>query len=591
MSGFVTNPPAQANAYDVTYEDKIIYWRCRSHAYNFTAPQQVIALDTADGGNRAAADMGLGRLWEYVAQTPGEHIFDVVVYEPSSGRIGKATRTLDVRDPAVEYPGSQTIFVSTNGNYANAPAGAQRTTNINAAFSTMEAQGAVKHRVVLERGQTHTMTSTVNVQAASGAALSHFRVEAREGGGPAPVVVDNTGANNDGALFFDNAQRNTALQSEFVLSGVEFVGDHDPTDGSGRQANFLNPNIRGFSSDYILVNKCTIRGFARAVTAPESVPSHPNRRISICDTIITDWSHCAFFGGNQSQLTFLGNRFAQNVNAITNLDDPSPASQARTDGSGVRSGWCVRVTKATRLVARANDSFACQGWSGGYGSTIRAVQSTWRIMADGIPAWVPICVTHNVFEGARFACYLRPSGGSESRNPANALFEGNFMISGFQGGEVFELAMGGTTFRNNQLVSGGDKTASSDGGTNVSPIAGIRYRGGGSDANGNTSVPVNIENNSIINLATSRMANKVSRAEIPLNVTETGNLFHEPNTGSPDTGDAPWVVTSAITPRFRGVRLNNGNLVSAYATPAAAGDLYTKANGTGSNTKPDYSAP
>lgn len=589
MAGFDTNTPATASQYDVTYADKQVFWRCRTN-YNFTAPTQVLALDAADGGNRAAAGFGIGRLWEYVAQTPGECTFDVVVYEPSSGKIGKATRIVRVADPAVEFPTTQTIFVDTTGLYTNAPPGAQRRTSIGAALSLMEGQGTTKHRVMLERDQTHIMSSPVTVQAGSGATISNFRIEAREGAGAAPIVVDNTGQTNDRSIFFENANRNAQVTAEFCLSGVEFVGDHDPTDGSGRQANFLDVNIRQFSGDYILVNNCIIRGFARAVTVSESTGGHPTRRITLCNNIITDWAHYGFFGGNQSQLAFLGNRIAQNVDAIFNLDASSPASLARSSGS-VNGGWCVRVASATRLVVRANDSFANQGWSGGYGATFRAGQAAWRIMANGIPAWSRICITHNTFEGARFAAYLRPSDTSSPRNPTNALIEGNFMIGGFQGSEVFELAMGGTTFRNNQMVSAGDKTASADGGTNISPIAGIRYRNGGPDQNGNATIPVSIDSNSIINHATSAMRSKVSDADITLNVSETGNLFHEPNTTFADTGDAPFVVTPAITPRFKGFRNNAGTLFATYATPLGAGDIYTKANGTGANTKPDYSAP
>lgn len=582
LAGFDTNTPSTFAQYHNSYHDKDVWWRCRTE-YQFTAPTQLISIDAADGGNRASAGFGIGPLWAYVAQTPGDHIIDVVVSEPSSGKIGKSTIAITVKDPAVEFSGTQTIFVSTTGNYTNAPAGARTTTNINTALASMEAEQTTAHRVVLERGQTHTMTSTRSVQAGTSATLCHFRLEAREGSGAAPIVVDNTGADNDASLFFDNAQRNYTLPSQFTLSGIEFVGDHDPTNQSGRQVNLLQGNTSGYGSEDVLINSCEGRGFARFATFPEG-GTHTTRQMTLCNCVVTDWAANAFFGGNRGSVTFLGNRFAQNVDALT---DNGPGTVARTN-----SGWCVRVVTATRVLARANDTFANTGWST-FGSTMPAIQACWRILANGLVNFAQICFTHNVGEGGRFVAYLRPSGGGTNRNPANAFFEGNIMLSGYQADSVFQLASGGTTFKHNLLITAGDRTSGSDGGANITLDAGVYYRGGGSGPNepANQTAPVNVSDNTFVNLSTGRSASGISLRDsrITMNITETGNLVHEPNAGVTSAG--PFNTVRGFTPRFKGYRRADGTLLAMYATPAEAGDIYTKANGTGANTKPDYSAP
>lgn len=580
MTGFDTNPPVSASAFDVTYRDKIIYWRA-SDNYSYTAPTQPLALDAADSGNRAQAGYGIGRLWEYVAQNPNPSLnIDVVIYEPSSGKYAKDTINLNVKDPAVEYPGTQTIFVSTTGVYTNKPAGAAETTNINTALDTMEGQNTTKHRVVLERGQTHSLTGTRTIDNLSGT-ISNFRLEANTGSGAAPIVQDNTGADNDGNVFFERSKQNVSgTTAEFLVSGIEFEGDHDPTDQSGRQANFIYGQTSGNSGDYFLINRCDIHGFARILSAPEAGAEQPNRRFVFCDTIGRDWGTCGMIAGNGSQFTFLGVRLTQHVDALSSTGPGSVAD--------VSSGWCVRIPTASRIICFDSDTCPTTGWSPWDAPTMIALQSGWRILADATDSWVPIVMNFNVFESGRIAMYLRGSSGSDDRRPANGQVWHNFMVTGFQGGDVAECTMGGVSWKENILVTAGDKTSGPDGGKTTPMFGAIRFDNGSSHVDGNASVNVEIKDNTVVNLSNVALPNGVVQNAIGMTITQTGNVLHQPNAGG---ADALVSGSTGFTPRFKGYRLANGTLLSDYATPEAAGDIYTKSDGTGASTKPDYSVP
>lgn len=589
-TGFDDDASGQISAEDPTYHSHYVFWRCRSHQYNFTAPTQILLMDAADGGNRAAADMGIGRIWNYVAQSPGLHIFDVVVHEPASGKLGKATVSINVGDPATYFSGTRTLFVDTTGANTNAPAGAQTFTDIDAAIGAMIGQRTTPHRVVLERGQTHSLNTARSIT--GGGNLVHFRIEAlsdAEGGsGAAPIVQDNTSVSGGSFIFTDNAQLAGAnANTEFVLSGIEFVGPFDPTDASGRAPAFVNHRESRRSCEYILHNKCTIRGFDRAFGMSHSTP-HRSCRFTACDIVITDWVSCGIFAGSNRQFTFLGCRIAQNPDAISDLSDNGPVSSAV--GYDVTSGWCVRVSATSRLVIRACDSFTNQGWSPGFGSTFYALQATWRIFANAEDTWAPVCITNSVFEGGRFAFYIRPSSGSFSRRPVNGLIEGNFILGGFQASSAVELAQGHTAWRKNQMMIAGDQTAASDGGTNVSTTAAVVARQGGNSSgiSSNDSRSTVFTDNTAICLRNVQPSSGfLNTSDVSFsNVTQSGNRVDSPNAG--DNNDGPWVTTQGFTPRFKGYRTTTSQLFSAYATPLAAGVIYTKADGSGADTKPNY---
>lgn len=66
-----------------------------------------------------------GPLAAHVFETPGTYTVSV-----SAPNGNTATVDITVQDPAVVYPGAQTVFISASGNFAGAPAGAQTLTSI-----------------------------------------------------------------------------------------------------------------------------------------------------------------------------------------------------------------------------------------------------------------------------------------------------------------------------------------------------------------------------------------------------------------------------------------------------------------------------
>lgn len=584
MAGFDTNTPA--SGYDPTWHDKITVWRCRSHPYNFTAPTKVKDLDAADGGNRQAADHGTGNIWDNVAQVDGNYIYDVVVYEISSGKIGKDTVSFTVADGDVTFPGTRTCFVSTSGVFTNKPTGADEYTDIDAAVAVMLADQTNGTRVMLERDQTHTLNNSVNILPGAGADKSIFWIVARPGAGAQPIVVDAT---SGGDLFTDNSHNNpeTEIPAEVVFSDIEWVGPFDPTDATGDIRIFFRANIDRRSGNYILLNKCTVRGFDRMLTAPDGGAQHQNRVICFCDTITTDWASNGFFGGNYSKVSFLGCEIAQNPDAIFSLSDGSaglPVSPIPTT-----SGWCGRLTTCSRFILLSTGSYAGQGWSS-WGSTQPAGQSAWRLFASVGQAWAKCCISYCVTEGQRFGVYFRPTSGGQARQPINGLMDKCFILSGFQSTRIVEIGKGGMNVRDCQLVTAGEKDGAAQGGLNVTPVAGISLNGGGSNLNNNNTVPIHITRITVVNLSDKPMTHKAFRDEIGLNETVTDALFYQPNTPTPDTADGPFTQVQGFTPSFEGVMLNDGTTrQTVSAMPASAGVLYTKPGAA--DTKPDYTVP
>jgi hypothetical protein len=449
LAGFATNTPDDPTAYDRSFHDKYVFWDY-GDSYRFTAPEQVLSLDAADGGHRADSRYSRGPLGAHTYRSAGAYTVRVAVVEPASGIVGFATYRIGgadadtpaVRAPETVFPGARTLFVDANGlpgGYPNAPPGAIRFSNVQAAVEHMAGR-AVPHRVVLERGQTHVLRSGVNLVATTTSQHS-FRIEARSGPGDKPVLaLDPDGFGRGGLVVLDNIRQNRpSADCDFVFSGVVFRGLWNSTTESGAAAGFILSARNG--AGYFLHDDCTYSGWSIVQQF-----DNPTRAISwtVNDTVITNWADYGIAeGSDRSSSAILGARVSQDIDALSGGPRREPPAH-NMQGP-------IRIAATTRSLIWATDVFSRNGWfpNGPIFETQPGIR--W-----GDSARVP---------GARLACGAcvmeSPSNpmtlsNGDGQGPSvhvNAVLDGNVFVTGFRGFEMIGITFGGSTWRNNVLIS------------------------------------------------------------------------------------------------------------------------------------------
>lgn len=554
LGGFDTNT-LPAGRYDPSYHDKYVFWDY-DDAYTFVAPTQVRAMDAADGSSRTNARYSRGPLGSHVFRATGNYVVRVAVMEPSSGKIAFGSVNVSVGNPDTFYAGAATIFVDRTGGHTNAPSGARTYNNIDAALGQLRT-ARTPHRVVLERGQIHTMTSNFNYRPQAGAAGLSLRIEARDGNGAKPIIRAGSGINADSDLITDNSLRNVSgtVDTGTVIKGIDFQGPWNVRTASGTRVDCVYFN-GAYSSKHALVDDCDFSNWGETFYASAFGGRTPDRSIFFNDVAITSWAGIGFFGGGDSVLSFTGCGFAQDPDAITRQ-----APDNKTLGP-------IRVSSARMCNIWACDLFSATGWSS-YNS-ISAVQPglRWNTSPNvtGAMANIQACT----IESGRLAMSLKPQNTSTVRRVANAVVEGNIAISGFQGDAVVHSAFGGMTYRNNIFVFAGNKNSGPIGGQGQIIRGFIWFYGGAQGSSTNEATPVTLHNNTFVNLTSTNAA--VTADQIGMsNVILRNNLTHLPGRGLPYEGLS---ATQAFVPRYKGYRPNVSTVRTAHANPSDSGSIW-----------------
>ncbi|MEE4187004.1 MAG: hypothetical protein V2I76_00970 [Roseobacter sp.] len=555
LSGFETNT-LPAGRYDPSYHDKYVFWDY-DDAYDFNAPAQVRALDVADGGNRAKARYSRGPMGSHVFRKPGTYTIRVAVLEPASGKIGFGRAKIIVGDPDRFYSGRATLFVDVTQSFTNAPRNAQLFRNIDDALNVV-GNATTPHRVVLERAQVHTISSTFTYRPPPGSAATSLRIEAKAGTGAKPIIKAGDGIPDGGDLIFDNSLRriSRSVGSEIVIQGIKFQGPWNPKTLSGRSIDCFEFNgVHG--SRNVLIDACDFSNWGRTFLTRDVGGSIPERTMFFNDVSISGWTTCGFFGGSDSVLSFTGCGFVQDIEAITRQ---TPGSNSTLSP--------IRIASARMCNFWACDLFSSTGWSR-YGS-ISAVQPGIRWNTSPAVAGAMLNMQACVVESGRLALSLKPQSANQPRIVANGIVEGNIAISGFQGDAVAHSAFGGMTFRNNIFVLASQKNSAEIGGQDQT-IRGFVYFNGGASANPvNEASPVTIYNNTFVNLTPVNAPPVADRIGMK-NVVQRNDLMHQPALGDPHKG---LVAVRAFGPRYKGYRANASTVHTKFENPAESGSLW-----------------
>lgn len=591
LSGFETNTLSDDAAYDPSYHDKCVFWDY-GDSYQFTAPEKVQSGNLDSRWSR-------GPLGAHTYRDAGDFVVRVAVIEPSSGRVGFGTfqiggtsaNTPRVRSASEVFDGSATIFVDTNGaagGYANAPAGAARYDNIQAAIEQMPG-GAGPRRVILERGQTHVLTSSRNMALYSTpSGPTSFRIEANSGSGDKPIVTLDGGRFGNGSLLFNDALRAGSApnaEADIVFAGLDCRGLWDSTSESGAAVTFALAAQAG--SNYTLFDDCDFSGWAIAY---QSANSSRETMYTINDTAISGWQEYAVFDSStQVSSAFTGARLMQHVDALGGGPRVSPPRH-NTQGP-------VRFGGPKRANIWASDVFSRNGWFGQ--GSVYGVQPCIRFADSASRAGARLNLGGSVMESAGPVLTMANGDGNNPDTHVNALIDGNILLGGFMSTDMVVVSYGGSTWRNNYLIQPDvQRNNTSIGGFGINANVMFVFRDSGSGiATGNLTTPSVIYNNTMVNLLSPANLFGTSGEARPLinennfAITYENNLLHEPNRDVPRTlygttnvspPDGTLAPVFAFAPRYNGYRDFDTvtTLDRTFETPADSGHIWVPVVGS-----------
>ncbi len=585
LSGFDTNTLSDDAAYDPSYHDKCVFWDY-GDSYQFTAPEKV------QDGNLDSR-WSRGPLGAHTYRESGDFVVRVAVVEPSSGNIGFGTfriggasaNTPRIRPASEAFEGAATLFVDTNGlagGYPNAPAGAVRYDNIQAAIEQMPSSAGPR-RVILERGQTHVVTAARNL-ALYNTPLgpTSFRIEANSGTGAKPVLTLENGRFGNGSLLFNDALRagtSPNAEADIVFAGLDCRGPWDSTTESGAAVTFALAAEAG--SNYTLYDDCEFSGWAIAY---QSANSDRETIYTINNTAISDWqAYAVFDSSTQVSSAYTGARLTQHVNASSGGPRTSPPRH-NTQGP-------VRFGGPKRAHIWATDIFSRNGWFGQ--GSVYGVQPCIRFADSASRAGARLNLGASVMESAGPVVTMANGDGNNPDTHVNALIDGNILLGGFMSTDLAVVSYGGSTWRNNFLIQPDvQRDNRSIGGFGINANVMFVFRDSGSGiAAGNLTTPSIIYNNTLVNLLSPGNLFGSTGETRPLinengfTITYENNLLHEPNRDVPRTlygtvnvspPDGTLTPVFAFTPRYNGYRDFDTvrTLNAAFATPSDSGRIW-----------------
>lgn len=591
LSGFDTNTLSDDRAYDPSYHDKCVFWDY-GDSYQFTAPEKV------QDGNLDSR-WSRGPLGAHTYRDGGDFVVRVAVIEPSSGNIGFGTfriggasaDTPRVRPASEVFEGTATIFVDTNGaagGYPNAPAGAVRFDNIQAAVEQMPASARAT-RVVLERGQTHVLTASRNMAMYSTPqGPTSFRIEANTGAGDKPIVTLDAGRFGNGSLLFNDALRAGSApnaEADIVFAGLDCRGLWDSTTESGAAVTFAL--AAGAGSSYTLYDDCVFSGWAIAY---QSANSDRETMYTINDTAISNWQEYAVFDSStQVSSAYTGARLTQHVDALGGGPRMSPPRH-NTQGP-------VRFGGPKRAHIWATDIFSRNGWFGQ--GAVYGVQPCIRFADSASRPGARLNLGASVIESAGPTVTMANGDGNNPDTHVNAVVDGNIMLGGFMSTDMVIVSYGGSTWRNNFLIQPDvQRNNTSIGGFGINANVMFVFRDSGAGiAAGNLQTPSLVYNNTMVNLLSPGNLFGTSGETRPLinennfSITYENNLVHEPNRAGPRTlygtvevspPDGSLTPVFAFEPRYNGYRDfdTTTTLDQTFRTPADSGRIWVPQAGS-----------
>lgn len=519
MSGWTTSGPGAAT-YDARKTEVYAIWDFGDSGSTFSAPVNVETW-------QSDANSANGHLAAHTYSSPGTYTVSCFLYEPVSGKSMTVTSAdIVITVPDTIFPTTQTLYVSSAANYTDAPFGAAQYTSLATALTDARNSASVT-RVMIKRGETHTLSSTFTPKAAT----PNIYLCADGGSGDKPIV--------NVADSINYAFNISALGAhDFTIENINFTGPWNSVTESGNLVwCFFNQNTSG--CHYHHATNCEFSGWRIAIYCANNA-SLTSTFVSDC--FITNWQNYGLFFGVNDQIYVYGNRIQQHVDALAG----GPKDNAHNNHGPLR--WA----SVDYAYVGSNDLFSRDGWFVNGASNWQTQQPCIRANQTPITG-AEMNISRNSCEGGFQMIAATHEDSDEALNPVAAcLIERNICIGSHQSQQLIKASFGGTTIRANLCIRANAETYGSP--YILSVMVDITNETPTAD---NTAAALNVYSNTFINLQSAansgvEATESATTGTAFTNLTVENNIMHQPNISAPDITDTPLDTTVLFTPRELG---------------------------------------
>lgn len=530
-----------------------------------------------------------GAVVSHVFSDPGTYTVTCTAYD---GENTPAVQTIQVvvTDPETVFSGTKTAVVSTAGNFAGAPSGAQQFTSISAAVSAMS--GDQDQRIMLRYGETYTEALRFTEQSGSGKRLMVDAFGTSSDGNP---KIDRSSGGGNGIVFETN-QGNTATET---VRNVDYEGNVDPTDQTPGTARNGSGIVFSEGTGDMLALK-TVWG-CRLTNSPNmSIDANASvtggrevQNLFVGDTFYDGWMDYGMLLGVGGIVGICGCKFQQPIGTVNGLGKgTSPHNWA--DHGPFRAS-----TPIGPMTFHNCDFRSLNSWSGTSGSNY-PIQPCVRWMSGkgGAADYDQVLVIDRMRAEGRPPAAVNETSGHTRKNMFALLDRVYAVLTSHQ---AMPISHGGTTVRNSVFVRPNIKSPSSSGIQNDAFGNASLIQDGGaqydSGLNAGNLRRIEIYSCTFADLVTdanssSRNGSSARNSALPetevVNSNYDNNVAWFPNRSSATTADGPLQTgTDRWTSGFNGLNLEQNALDASFVYPSGTldtFDLLTSAGGIGAAT-------
>ena len=334
--------------------------------------------------------------------------------------------------------------------------------------------------------------------------------------------------------------------------------------------------ITSFGSNTCLYHwrNIEVTGYEKWNADPSTMASGDGSRMLIANCVVTNWKDYGFFvhqSDLDKYLNFIGVRAQQNVDALHG--NPALGKVGLYNDHGP-----FRVDRIRNFSMSQCDVFSRNGWSGI--TPGNADQPCLRLNSKPTGPENKAIVDRCVMEGGWRVIAIEGQNPIEAEYPGNYLIDKALLIASSKTVQNFVFCeFGGTTVRNTIGILPNVPEYH----TSNSWAGGIRLSyNNGADA-ANTDTPVQIYNNTFVNLRNAANDDGdtwvvADMASAFNNLTEENNIAYAPNIDTPVDADGQTDIAATlpgVTPRNKGIRSGFGFETGTLGSDVANGGSFT----------------
>lgn len=521
-----------------------------------------------------------GKEVAFVLPAPGDYTISLTVTDRLGNTATAQTGTLTVVSPESYYLDSERIYVDPEGVWAGVPAGATKVqTPDEARLACPSRTSGIKPPWILLRGGVQHDFDTVDSASSSRGAWKNsfdyaFSYLSSYGGGRAQLIPCKRADRDYARGMFEIWGRPVDPGWHIIFTGIDFVGEYDPTVERGASGNAycINASQSQLQGAFVTIYDVDAYGVDMLLQTGATDSATTSYHAMVHCDLPNGWRNygsindLANNGIPTGKLAFIGNRFRQHPDALHGGDKQD---------AFVNNHGPIRISRAEYAYVAQNDLFSRTGWSPVGGAGRRDDQPCLRLFtspADGMSAQVE----RNAMEGG-YTTVLAVDANNNIRNPVNMVIENNLMVATAKNiGPHFEAGFSGITARNNLMVYPDTPRHGPNWGN-----AAIMLKSNNNTADSLAS-PFTVYNNTVLNLVSAAndrgnlIPFSIYDAEFT-NVTEANNVHHVPNGTTPATAQAPIDISTALagfTPRFKGTRYGYDLAIITLAADVGPGQSF-----------------